>query len=303
MFRKPLLFLSEREDVRDFLLKLPFADGLASRFVAGNSLNEALPAVKQLNETGFRVTLDYLGESVSDRAEAEQATDIYVESLEIIERSEADSTISLKPTQLGLDIDEDFCAENVARVVRRASELGSFVRIDMEDSDHTDSTLRVFRKVFAQHRNVGCVIQSYLHRSEEDVKQLVEIGAPVRLCEGAYDEGPEVAFQDKRDIDANFVRLMKLLLGGGAPTAIATHDDRMIEATRQHVAENGIGTDDFEFQMLYGVRRDYQASLIADGYGMRIYVPYGEQWYPYFMRRMAERPANLFFVVRAALGD
>jgi proline dehydrogenase len=147
------------------------------------------------------------------------------------------------------------------------------------------------------------VIQSYLHRSEDDVKQLVEIGAPVRLCKGAYDEGPEVAFQNKQDIDENFVRLMKLLLGGGTPTAIATHDDRMIEATRKHVAENGISIDDFEFQMLYGVRRDYQASLVADGYGMRIYVPYGEQWYPYFMRRMAERPANLFFVVRAALGD
>ena len=303
MLRKSLLFLSERDDLKKVLLKFPYAKMVAGRFVAGDTLAEAIPAARELNDKGFRVTLDYLGESVSDRSEAEEATDIYVESLEVIDGSEAKSTISLKPTQLGLDIDEEFCAENVTRIVHRAAELGSFVRIDMEDSDHTDSTLRVFRQVFEQHKNVGTVIQSYLYRSEEDVAELVRLKAPIRLCKGAYDEPSSVAFPRKSDIDANYIKLMKMLLDGGTPTAIATHDEAMIEATREYVRERGILPDDFEFQMLYGVRRDYQARLVSAGYHMRIYVPYGGQWYPYLMRRMAERPANLFFVVRAALGS
>ncbi len=303
MLRKSLLFLSERDDLKRVLLKFPYAKQVAGRFVAGDTLAEAIPAAMALNEGGFRVTLDYLGESVSDRSEAIEATDIYVKSIEIIDESEAESTISLKPTQLGLDVDEEFCAENVTRIVQCAAEHGSFVRIDMEDSDHTDSTLRVFRQVFEQHKNVGTVIQSYLYRSEEDIAELVRLKAPIRLCKGAYDEPSSVAFPRKSDIDANFIKLMKMLLDGGTPTAIATHDEAMIEATREYVRERSISPDDFEFQMLYGVRRDYQARLVSAGYHMRIYVPYGGQWYPYLMRRMAERPANLLFVMRAALGS
>ena len=258
---------------------------------------------RDLNERGFRVTLDLLGESVSDRSEAEFAAAEYAESLTEIDAHAAETTISLKLTQLGLDIDTDFCYENLLGVVRRADELGNFVRIDMEDSEHTQTTLDVFYRVFEQYRNVGIVIQSYLHRSEADIERLVELGASVRLCKGAYSEPASVAFQEKSEVDGNYVRLMKMLLDGGAPTAIASHDERMIDATLEHVSRNGIPDEAFEIQMLYGVRRDYQRQLVANGLGMRIYLPYGSQWYSYFMRRMAERPANLLFVMRAAMGD
>jgi len=275
---------------------------MAMRFVAGETSAEALNAVQSLNQAGFRVTLDYLGESVRSPDEAEQATQAYVDSLGEIAASNASSTISLKLTQLGLDIDEELCTRNVNRIVARAAELDSFVRIDMEDSDHTAPTLRVFHRVFSEHRNVGIVIQSYLHRSAEDVDQLVACGAPVRLCKGAYQEPGTVAFQRKSEIDDNYILLMKRLLDGGVSTAIATHDDRMIDATRSYIDEGGISKDSLEFQMLYGVRRDYQAQLVEEGYAVRIYVPYGTEWYPYLMRRMAERPANLLFVMRALLG-
>lgn len=303
MLRKTLLFLSERDRARELLLKLPAARRAAARFVAGERLDDALTTARALNEGGFRVTLDYLGESVTERHEARRAGEAYERSLEAIDESDARSTISLKLTQLGLELDESFCADNLRRIVRRAAELDNFVRIDMESSAFTGATLRLFRRVFAEHRNVGMVIQSYLRRSERDVRALVELGAPVRLCKGAYDEPASVAYQKKSEVDASFVRLMRLLLDGGAPTAIATHDGAMIDATRRHAARNGIGEEAFEFQMLYGVRRDLQARLVQEGYGMRIYVPYGDQWYPYFMRRMAERPANLWFVLRALAGD
>jgi proline dehydrogenase len=303
MLRQTLLFLSERNDVKKVLFKLPYARGMAGRFVAGDTSEEALAVAKQLNDRGFRVTLDLLGESVLERAEAERAATEYAESLADINAHEATTTISLKLTQLGLDIDTDFCYENLLGIVRQADELGNFVRIDMEDSEHTQTTLDVFYRVFEQYRNVGIVVQSYLYRSEDDIARLVELGAPVRLCKGAYKEPASVAFQDKREVDANFVRLMKMLLDGGAPTAIASHDERMIDATLEHVSKNGLSDDAFEIQMLYGVRRDYQRQLVDNGLNMRIYLPYGSQWYSYFMRRMAERPANLFFVVRAAFGD
>jgi proline dehydrogenase len=303
MLRQTLLFLSERNDLRKVLFKLPFARQMSGRFVAGDTSEEALDVASQLNEQGFRVTLDLLGESVSDRAEAECAAAEYAESLIEINAHDAEATISLKLTQLGLDIDTDFCYENLLGIVRQANELGNFVRIDMEDSEHTQTTLDVFYRVFEQHRNVGIVIQSYLYRSEADIARLVELGAPVRLCKGAYNEPSAVAFQEKSEVDANYVHLMKMLLDGGTPTAIATHDENMIDATLEHVARNGIPDDAFEIQMLYGVRRDYQRQLVDNGLSMRIYLPYGSQWYSYFMRRMAERPANLLFVMRAALGD
>ena len=302
MLRQTLLFLSDREDFKNVLMKMPFSRQAAGRFVAGETSAEALAAARALNDAGFRVTLDLLGESVNKPEEAEVATAAYRTSLDDIEESEAVSTISLKLTQLGLDIDEDFCFLNILGIVQYAEQLGTFVRIDMESSEHTDRTLRIFHKVFAEHSNVGIVIQSYLRRSEADIKELVRVGAPVRLCKGAYQEPASVAFQQKTEVDASFIRLMRLLLDGGAQTAIASHDERMIDATLEHVARNGISDDAFELQMLYGVRRDYQRQLVANGLNMRIYVPYGSQWYSYLMRRMAERPANLLFGLRAALG-
>jgi proline dehydrogenase len=303
MLRHTLLFLSERNGLKNVLFKLPFARQMSGRFVAGDTSEEALDVARGLNERGFRVTLDLLGESVSDRSEADFAAAEYAESLAEIDAHAAETTISLKLTQLGLDIDTDFCYENLLKVVRQAAELGNFVRIDMEDSEHTQTTLDVFYRVFEQHLNVGIVIQSYLYRSEADIARLVELGAAVRLCKGAYNEPASVAFQDKREVDANYVHLMKMLLDGGTPTAIASHDEKMIDSTLEHAARTGIPDDAFEIQMLYGVRREYQRQLVDNGLNMRIYLPYGSQWYSYFMRRMAERPANLLFVMRAALGD
>jgi len=298
MLRQTLLFLSERDDLKNVLMKLPLAGTVAGKFVAGETLPEALAAARQLNEDGFRVTLDLLGESVHARPEAEAAAAEYRTSLDQIDASPAESTISLKLTQLGLDIDEEFCYRNLLGIVRHAAGLGNFVRIDMESSEHTDRTLRIFHRVFAEHRNVGIVVQSYLLRTEDDVKELVRVGAPVRLCKGAYKEPPSVAFQAKADVDANFVRLMRMLLDGGCPTAIASHDERMIDATLEHVQRTGIPDDAFELQMLYGIRRAYQRQLVDNGLRMRIYLPYGSQWYSYLMRRMAERPANLLLVLR-----
>jgi proline dehydrogenase len=303
MLKQTLLFLSEREDLKKVLFKLPFARQMAARFVAGDTSREALRVARRLNEDGFRVTLDLLGESVSARSEAERAAAEYGESLVEIEASDAASTISLKLTQLGLDLDREFCRQNLLRIVRQAAELNNFVRIDMEGSEHTEATLDIFYRTFGEHRNVGIVIQSYLYRSERDVAELVRLGAAVRLCKGAYSEPPSVAFQSMEEVNASYVRLMRMLLDGGAATAIATHDERMIDATLEHVQKAGIPGNALEFQMLYGVRRDYQKQLVSNNLNMRIYVPYGSQWYSYFMRRMAERPANLLFVVRAALGD
>lgn len=295
--------MSERDGIRDILFRLPFSREASQRFVAGDTHEDALGVAADLNRQGFRVTLDLLGESVSERSEAKRAAAEYAESLELIESSEADTTISLKLTQLGLDIDTDFCTDNLRRIVARADELGNFVRIDMEGSDYTERTLQIFYRVYEEHRNLGIVIQSYLRRSEEDVRRLVTLGAPVRLCKGAYQEPESVAFQEKAEVDASYVRLMKMLLDGGGPTAIATHDERMIDATLAYARENSIGYDVFELQMLYGVRRQMQRSLIAEGLPLRLYLPYGSQWYSYFMRRMAERPANLLFVLRAMVGD
>ncbi len=295
--------MSESDRVRRLLFKLPYSRSAASRFVAGDGHDDALAVAAELNRQGFRVTLDLLGESVSERSEAEAAAAEYADSLELIEQSSASTTISLKLTQLGLDIDTEFCADNLKRIVGRADELGNFVRIDMEDSAYTERTLQIFYEVFQEHGNVGIVIQSYLRRSEADVSRLIELGASVRLCKGAYKEPSSVAFQDRAEVDASYVRLMKMLFDGGVPTAIATHDERMIEATRDYAGSSGIPQDAYEFQMLYGVRRRLQRELAADGLPVRIYLPYGSQWYSYFMRRMAERPANLLFVLRAALGD
>ncbi len=311
MLRRALLFLSEREGLKDRLLRMRAARRVAHRFVAGESLDAALEAVRELNGEGFRVTLDFLGESVSDLDEAERAATAYEESIVRIADSPASATISLKLTQLGLDIDLDACVANLERILTTAERHDSFVRIDMEGSSHTAATLEVFRRVRADHDRVGIVIQSYLHRSERDVEALIREGGAVRLCKGAYKEPASVAYQRRADIDANFVHLARRLLqgadgrplvGGVPPVAIATHDESMIEATRSFVESHAVEIERFEFQMLYGVRREMQTQLRAGGYHVRIYVPYGTEWYPYFMRRMAERPANLWFVTRAVLG-
>lgn len=303
MLRRTLLWMSEREGLRDVLFKLPFARTAANKFIAGETHTVALETAAELNREGFRVTLDLLGESVSDRETALAAADEYARSLDLIAASDASATISLKLTQLGLDIDTEFCRANLERVVAHAAGLGNFVRIDMEGSPYTARTLEIFYDVFERHRNLGVVIQAYLKRSEADIERLVRLSAPVRLCKGAYDEPASVAFQDRAEVDANFVRLAKLLLDGGAPAAIATHDERMIEAALTHVEANGITREAYELQMLYGVRRELQQSLTGDGWPMRVYLPYGSQWYSYFMRRMAERPANLWFALRAVMGS
>ncbi len=311
MLRRSLLFLSEREGLKDALLKTRAARAMAERFVAGDDLDAALATSRTLNEEGFRVTLDYLGESVRRPEEADRVTRAYVESLERIASSGVRSSISLKLTQLGLDIDVEMSVGHLERIVAVAGGHDSFVRIDMEDSEHTQATLDAFRRVFPRHRNVGVVIQSYLLRSERDVDDLLAEGAAVRLCKGAYSELPEVAYQRKEDIDANFTHLARRLLDGAAagrvvagvpPVAIATHDERMIESARSYADAHAVPVDAFEFQMLFGVRRDYQIQLREAGYHVRVYVPYGTEWYPYFMRRMAERPANLLFAARAMAG-
>ena len=300
MLRGTLLYLSEQP-----ALKRVFGGRLArplvARFVAGETLGEAIEAIKKLNASGMSATLDYLGESVHSAPLAAAAATQYVAILHAIERAQVQSNASLKLTQMGLDVDRDMCVRNVERIVAQAEQFGNFIRIDMEGSNHTQVTLDVHRELFARHRNVGVVIQAYLYRSEADIRELNRLGARVRLCKGAYNEPASVAFPDKADVDKNFVKLMQMLLSEGAYSGIATHDERMIEATRDYAAKHGISPDRFEFQMLYGIRRDLQEQLVRDGFRMRVYVPYGEEWYPYMMRRMAERPANLLFVLKGTL--
>jgi proline dehydrogenase len=277
----------------------PFARGVARRFVAGESIDDAINAARALNEIGATVTLDYLGESVNSREEATESADVYIQLLQrIIAEEGLRANVSLKMTQMGQDIDEEFLRQNLGRVLDLAREHEIFVRFDMESSAYTQRTLDFFRKLWDEgYHNIGVVIQSYLYRSEEDIRMANEIGARVRLCKGAYKEPESVAYPEKKDVDANFVKLMQLLLSEGNYPGLATHDEAMIRATIDYAKEQGIPNSAYEFQMLYGIRRDLQQQLIADGYNMRVYVPFGEAWYPYLMRRMAERPANLFFIL------
>jgi proline dehydrogenase len=300
MLRGTLLYLSEQPALKR-VFGGPLAKPLVNRFVAGITLNEAVEAVRKLNAAGMTATLDYLGESVHSAAEAGAAAMQYVGILHAIDRAAVQSNASLKLTQMGLDVDRALCVRNVERLVAQAAQFDNFIRIDMEGSDYTQVTLDIHRDLFAKHQNVGVVIQAYLYRSEEDIRELNRMGARVRLCKGAYNEPAGVAIPDKADVDKNFVKLMQLLLSEGNYPGIATHDERMIEATRDYAARHGIATDRFEFQMLYGIRRDLQQQLVRDGFRMRVYVPYGEEWYPYMMRRMAERPANIMFVLKGAV--
>ncbi len=274
------------------------AHKLSERFVAGDSLQTAVEASRRVNADGTRVTLDYLGENVHSLDEALVSRDMYLRSLEQISSNNLDANVSLKLTQFGMDLSEDACRQNVRELVCAAAKCGNFVRIDMESSEYTDRTLRLVTDLHAETQSCGAVIQAYLFRSEKDIAMLCERGIRVRLCKGAYLEPAAVAFQKKNDVDASFVRLTRKLLSDGTYPAIATHDERMIEATLEFVKTNRIAHDRFEFQMLYGIRRDLQKRLVADGYRLRLYIPFGEAWYPYFMRRLAERPANVVFLAR-----
>jgi len=299
--RSFFLFLSRRKHLRRWMETSLLAKRLASRFVAGESLDQALSVGRKLNSEGITVTLDHLGESVSTLDEAAQARDVYLRTLCAIHDSGIQGNVSLKLTQFGLDLSFDQCRSNVEQLVKRAQELDSFVRVDMESSEYTDRTLDVVNGLFDQYRAVGVVIQAYLFRSKSDVENLCSRGIRVRLCKGAYLEPHSVAFAAKADVDRNFIELMKILLDRGTYPAIATHDSRMIDATKAYAASRKISRDQFEFQMLYGIRRDLQRQLVSEGYRLRLYVPFGKAWYPYYMRRLAERPANVFFMLRNLL--
>ena len=278
--------------------------GFARRFIAGETVEEAVAAVSDLPGKGLGLTLDYLGESVSSAATAAAATDDYVTIIHAIIASGVERNISLKLTQLGLDVDRATAVDNMRRILEPADANGFFVRIDMENSPYTDATIGILDTLWQQgHRNVGTVIQSYLKRSASDIQHLNGMGARVRLVKGAYKEAKNVAYQRKSEVDATFVELMRLLLDEGTYPAIATHDPNMIAAAKAYATSQGYTSDRFEFQMLYGIRRDLQTALVKEGYRVRVYVPFGQQWYPYFMRRLGERPANVAFVVRGIFSD
>ncbi len=293
--------MSERKKLQSLILRSGMARRVARRFVAGETLDEAIEVTRALNSQGMKVTLDHLGEAVSDPEGALRAAGEYCGILERIEREGVDANVSIKLTQIGLAIDRELCRGNLRRIAEAARATDNFVRIDMESSEYLEDTLALFEDVHAEHGNLGVVIQSYMRRSEEDVRKLCSRGVAVRLCKGAYNEPESVAFRKKSEVDANYLRLLSILGQCDSPLAVATHDDRMIEAALQ-IARNGRRKGPIEFQMLYGIRRALQLRLVKEGFRMRIYVPYGTEWYPYFMRRMAERPANLFFVLRAMVG-
>jgi proline dehydrogenase len=298
MLRSILLKLSESKSFARWVTTNAATRRMSHRFVAGETLEEALEAAKACNDAGMLATLDYLGENVSTTADAQKARDAYLEIFDRIAQARLNANVSCKLTQLGLDLSVEFCEGMILSIAERASAYDSFLRIDMEGSIYTQRTVELVKRVRAQAPTVGTVIQSYLYRSETDVNDLLSYGCRIRLCKGAYQEPEDVAYPRKADVDANYVRLMRLLLSSGFYHGIATHDPRMISATIRWAAEKQISKDDFEFQMLYGVRTDLQRQLVRDGYRLRIYIPYGRDWFPYFMRRLAERPANLGFFLR-----
>jgi len=276
----------------------------ARRFVAGETVQEAIEAASNAQSRGLLVTLDLLGESVTNLEEADAATRAYLKVIDTIVASGIERNVSLKLTQLGLDVDKASGVDNLRKILERAEPAGFFVRIDMENSPYTDVTLEIFETLWQQgHRQIGVVVQSALYRTEKDLERLNALGARVRLVKGAYKEPKSVAYAKKSDVDAAYARELRLLLVHGHYPAIATHDPKLIELTRRYADEHGVARDRFEFQMLYGVRRDLQQALVRDGYRVRVYVPFGREWFPYFMRRLGERPANVMFVIRGILGE
>ena len=304
--RSSLLWLSRRRSLGTLATRLPVTRSMVARFVAGETLEAALPALQRLEAAGLRTTVDVLGEAVTSVDAARAAADEYLVTLSALAARGLDRNVSVKLSQMGLGLDDTTCRENVERILLRAAEHGAFVRIDMEDHTTTDATLalwRDLRPVNAGRGDSGVVVQAALRRTPADVDELVREGARVRLCKGAYVEPAAVAFPDKTDVDEAYGTLMERLLVDGNFPAIATHDERLIARAVAFVRERGIGRDRFEFQMLYGVRRDLQERLVKAGFGVRVYVPFGTDWYPYFMRRLAERPANVAFVMRSVLRE
>jgi proline dehydrogenase len=298
MLRKSLLFLSNQQQIFNFVRRNGFAKSFADRFVAGETLDGALDAVAGLNARGLTASLDLLGESVTNEREARDAGRQYLQILDRIHERTLDANVSVKLTAMGMDVSEDLCVAIMQEILDRARDYRSFVRLDMESSAYTDRTLRLFEdRLYPNYpENVGIVLQSALRRTEADVRHANALRGRVRLCKGAYLEPASVAYPDKADVDANYVRCMKVLMTEGKYPGLATHDERIIDEAKRFAAEQGIGREKFEFQMLYGVRRDLQDQLVRDGYRCRVYVPFGTQWYPYLMRRLAERPANLAFI-------
>jgi proline dehydrogenase len=298
--RSALIYLSRQEGLKEFAAKFGLFKKLTTRFIAGETIDEAVAAIRELNARGCTSTFDHLNESVSSIAETEAEVREYLDVLAHIDETGIDSNVSIKLTQFGLEIDPDLTYHNVRRIVEDATRRGNFVRVDMEGSNVTQATIDVFKRLRAEFglNDVGIAVQSYLYRTLDDVRDLVKIPARIRLCKGAYNEPPEVAYPDKKGVDDNYVRVMEVLLRSGGYHGIATHDPKMIDATIAFAQREGIGKEAFEFQMLYGIRRNLQEQLARDGYRMRVYVPYGKHWYPYFMRRLAERPANIWFVLK-----
>ncbi len=306
LMRTFFLAVSRSESLRQTAIGLAPVRKMSRRFTAGETLEEAIAAVEKLNKQELLATLDHLGENVTSEIEARDATTCVLDLLEAIKASGVQSGVSVKLTQLGLDLSPALAAENLQRILIQAAGAQRFVRIDMESSEYVQRTLDLFEGLWPQHRNAGVVIQSYLRRSADDVERLVQQGASVRLVKGAYDEPPEVAFAEKAETDASFIQLGEQLFSkeaqaAGVFPAIATHDTRLIERIKTLALRRGVGQDRFEFQMLYGIRPRLQKQLITEGYRMRVYVPYGQQWFPYLMRRLAERPANVYFLLRNLL--
>ena len=299
MLRRTLLYLSQLRWLRRWMEQSRTSRRLTSRFIAGLTLEDGIAVLRRLATEHIFGTLDFLGENVTSLEDAARSRDAYLAALSEIKRENLPATVSLKLTQFGLDLSEDACFENMRVLVEGACRRGSRIEIDMESSEYTDRTLSMVTEL--HQRFPGClraVIQAYLYRSESDIVRLSGLGIPVRLCKGAYHEPASVAWPEKADVDDNYVKLTRLLLDVGTYPAIASHDERMIREALGHIQEQKIAPDRFEFQMLYGIRRDLQRELVAKGYRLRLYVPYGEAWYPYFMRRLAERPANVLFLMR-----
>jgi proline dehydrogenase len=298
MLRSALLYLSEQPKIFKFVRNNKVAKSFANRFVAGETLETALAAVMRLNARGITASLDLLGESVHNEAEARAAGDSYVRMLDRIHQQKADANVSVKLTAMGLDISEDLCVSIMHRILQRARDYNSFVRIDMESSEYTQRTLDLFeQRLYPAYReHVGIVLQSYLYRTFADVERAIQMKARVRLCKGAYKEPETVAYPAKKDVDSTYVRCLHELMLKGNYAGIATHDEAIIKEAKRFAKEKKLAPDRYEFQMLYGVRRDLQDKLVREGYRMRVYVPFGTQWYPYLMRRLAERPANVAFI-------
>lgn len=301
MLRALFISLSESKALRSFAERSKAGQRVSQRFIAGMTLDEVVSATKTLNAAGMRVTMDRLGESVLNAEQARDAAGTYMQLLDAIEREKLDANVSVKLTGIGFDVDKALTQKLVEDMTARAASIGSFVRVDMEGSPYTQQTLDLVNAVYAKPESkgaVGIVIQSYLYRSENDVQDLCAKGIRIRLCKGAYKEPSSIAFQAKSDVDANYVKLMKIMLKSGVFHGIATHHEAMIDAAIRFAREEKIDPSAFEFQMLYGIRRDLQEKLVKEGWGVRVYVPFGREWYPYFMRRLAERPANVLFIAK-----